>query len=247
MSKYTEYSHTTGITKHDGQSTTEFPNVYTAQTTTIVELQQLQSEIRDFAARRDWDPFHTPRNLCLALGGELGELVEQLFLLDTIQTDKLYQEVADVTIYLLRLADVCQLSLLADTSSADDETDEKLVSSFSIKLPSVASTEEHTFPVGLIRNHILELWMHWTRHDKESFYETLQTISTLLGCCPNTPPMITSCANSKTAWLSLLCLLGELSDQFQFLGDAEQPLHKHEVICSYIQQMVHHMNDEVEI
>ncbi len=244
MSKYTEYSHATGITKHDGQSTTEFPNVYTAQRTTLAELQQLQYEIRDFAMQREWDPFHTPRNLCLALGGELGELVEQLFLLETIQTDKLYQEVADVTIYLLRLADVCQLSLFADTSSADDETSVKLVSSFSTELPSVSCTEEHIFPVGLIRNHILELWMHWTRQDTESFYETLQTISTLLGYCSNTTP--TSYANSATAWLSLLCLLGELSDQFQFLGDAEQPLHKHAVICIHIQQMWHTLNDEVE-
>ena len=235
MFKYTEYSQTTGITKQDGQSTIEYPNVYTGQETTPIELQQLQEQIREFAAQRDWYPFHTPRNLCLALGGELGELVEQLFLLETLQTDKLYQEVADVTIYLLRLADVCQLSLLVDDKMGAfvNVSSMPVVQSPRNAADGVSSSETIDFPVKSIRNHILQLWIHWARKDKERWSESLQEMCTLLNYCPNS-----ATATTITSRLALLCLLGELSDQFQFLGDDEQPLHKHTVICSYIQQML---------
>lgn len=248
MFKYTEYSQTTGITKQDGQSTIDFPNVYTGRETTSSELHQLQQEIREFAAQRDWYPFHTPRNLCLALGGELGELVEQLLLLETVQTDKLYQEVADVTIYLLRLADVCQLPLFAaDASDHEDVT--ASVRSFPVtqSLHSAVTSSSGTvcYSVGLIRDSILQLWIHWTRHDKERWSETIQNMCTLLNYCPNATAPTATCSHSTTSWLSFLCLLGELSDQFQFLGDEEQPLHKHAVICHCIQQMVQYSDDDI--
>ena len=75
---------------------------------------------RQFAVDRDWLRYHTPRNLLLALTGELGELAE-LFqfkgdhedqsMLSVDEKDKMGQEIADVTIYLLRLADECGVSL----------------------------------------------------------------------------------------------------------------------------------------
>jgi dCTP diphosphatase len=68
-----------------------------------------------FAIDRDWLPYHTPRNILMALLGELGELAELLqfkgddgsvTLSTATELNKISQELADVTIYLLRLADV---------------------------------------------------------------------------------------------------------------------------------------------
>jgi len=76
--------------------------------------------IRNFASERLWNRYHTPRNIALALMGEVGELAE-LFQwkgdaggeieLKEEELDKIGQEIADVSIYLLRLADVCHVAL----------------------------------------------------------------------------------------------------------------------------------------
>ena len=42
----------------------------------IFQLETLQKEIRQFAKDRDWEKFHAPKNLILALSGEVGELAE---------------------------------------------------------------------------------------------------------------------------------------------------------------------------
>ena len=80
------------------------------------EIEALKAEIRSFAEARDWEQFHTPKNLAMAITGEAGELaVEFQWLtaqqssLDELSTEKLDAialEIADVQIYLLRLADV---------------------------------------------------------------------------------------------------------------------------------------------
>jgi NTP pyrophosphatase (non-canonical NTP hydrolase) len=72
-------------------------------------------EIAAFANARDWDQFHTPKNLAMALVGEAGELVAEFqwlkpeeSSLTSMSKEKLRSvelEIADVTIYLLRLAD----------------------------------------------------------------------------------------------------------------------------------------------
>ena len=72
-----------------------------------------------FANERQWSRFHTPRNLIMALTGELGELSELLqwkgddlnMKLTEDELQKVGQELADVTIYLLRLAHVCNVSI----------------------------------------------------------------------------------------------------------------------------------------
>ncbi len=77
-------------------------------------LASLVQDLRDFAAERDWEQFHTPRNLLLALVGEVGELAEQMQwssdaeILARMKTEPgpIEEEVADVAIYLLRLSDV---------------------------------------------------------------------------------------------------------------------------------------------
>lgn len=80
------------------------------------ELNELKDEIRAFADARDWEQFHTPKNLSMAVAGEAGELVAEFQWLTAEQSmrsnmsvDKLRDielEIADVTIYLIRLADV---------------------------------------------------------------------------------------------------------------------------------------------
>lgn len=77
--------------------------------------------IREFAWERRWNRYHLPRNLLLALLGELGELAEVFqWSPDESQPltpellDKAGQEIADVAIYLLRLADVCRVGWCED-------------------------------------------------------------------------------------------------------------------------------------
>ena len=76
-------------------------------------LEQIKTRLREFAAERDWDQFHSPKNLAMALIVEAAELVEHFQWLteeqsQTLPPDKLAeveQEIADIQIYLIRLAD----------------------------------------------------------------------------------------------------------------------------------------------
>ncbi|KAJ4973171.1 hypothetical protein NE237_006345 [Protea cynaroides] len=90
-------------------------------TTKDVSLQELREKLAEFASVRGWDQFHSPRNLLLALVGEVGELSE-IFqwkgevargLPNWSSDDKehLEEEISDVLLYLVRLADVCGLDL----------------------------------------------------------------------------------------------------------------------------------------
>lgn len=59
------------------------------------ELARFQAEFREFVAERDWDPFHAPRNLCMALAGEIGELLERFQWLTAEESDALPEEVLE--------------------------------------------------------------------------------------------------------------------------------------------------------
>lgn len=80
-------------------------------------LEGLTEELRAFADERDWQQFHTPRNLVLALCGEVGELASEVQwlsddeLMSARNKDRLEDEVADVLLYLARLADVLNINL----------------------------------------------------------------------------------------------------------------------------------------
>ena len=84
------------------------------------EILELQSLLADFAAERAWEKFHTPKNLVMALVGEIGELAE-LFqwltpeqaseIMSGAKADHVREEVADVFGYILRLADVLNIDL----------------------------------------------------------------------------------------------------------------------------------------
>ena len=83
-------------------------------------LDELSARLRAFANARDWAQFHSPKNLVMALIAEAGELVEQFQWLSEQQSAALAPqqleavrlEMADVLIYLVRLADVLGVDLL---------------------------------------------------------------------------------------------------------------------------------------
>jgi NTP pyrophosphatase (non-canonical NTP hydrolase) len=85
------------------------------------EINDLKAEIRAFAVARDWEQFHTPKNLSMAIAGEAGELVAEFQWLtpgesirSKMSPDKLNDvelEIADVAIYLIRLADVLSIDI----------------------------------------------------------------------------------------------------------------------------------------
>jgi NTP pyrophosphatase (non-canonical NTP hydrolase) len=87
-----------------------------------VTLDDLAVQLREFVSARDWDQFHTSKNLAMALAGEVGELVAELQWLtpteaEQVMTDpqaaaRMRSELADVTIYLVRLADVLGVDLI---------------------------------------------------------------------------------------------------------------------------------------
>ncbi|WP_434212196.1 nucleotide pyrophosphohydrolase [[Pseudomonas] boreopolis] len=80
-------------------------------------LQELQSAMRQFAQERDWEQFHSPKNLVMALSIEASELMEHFQWLTEAQSRTLPDErkaqvgteIADVLLYLLRLCDVLQI------------------------------------------------------------------------------------------------------------------------------------------
>ncbi len=86
----------------------------------IDSLERLRQRIRAFAQARDWEAFHTPKNLVMAMSVEMAELLEpfqwltpeQSTQLGAEQHEAVRQEIADVLIYLTRLADVLGIDLL---------------------------------------------------------------------------------------------------------------------------------------
>ena len=86
-------------------------------------IQELTREIREFADARDWQKFHTPKNLAMAIAGEAGELAAEFQWLtpeesmeNSLSRDQrkaIELEIADVQIYLLRLADVLNVDIPA--------------------------------------------------------------------------------------------------------------------------------------
>jgi NTP pyrophosphatase (non-canonical NTP hydrolase) len=87
----------------------------------IADLDTLKLALRDFAAARDWKPFHTPKNLAMAMIVEAAELVEHFQWATPEESlapppEKLAairDEVADTLIYLVELADALDIDLIA--------------------------------------------------------------------------------------------------------------------------------------
>ena len=88
---------------------------------TAPDLNDLTHRLRAFARARDWEQYHTPKNLVMALSVEVAELVEHFQWLtpeeagrlvdDPVAKGEVAYEIADVAIYLIRLADVLGIDL----------------------------------------------------------------------------------------------------------------------------------------
>ena len=84
-----------------------------------MDMQDLQGRLRVFAEERDWDRFHSPKNLSMALRVEVAELVEHFQWLTEEESRslapavlaKVAEEIADVQIYLVRLADKLSIDI----------------------------------------------------------------------------------------------------------------------------------------
>jgi NTP pyrophosphatase (non-canonical NTP hydrolase) len=85
------------------------------------QFTQLRDLVRQFVDERDWDQFHTPKNLSAALAVEAAELLEHFQWLQHGRADELgdarlgevKHEMADVLVYLVRLADKLDVDLMA--------------------------------------------------------------------------------------------------------------------------------------
>ena len=92
-----------------------------------MNLSELQAELRHFAAERDWQPFHTPKNLTTALMVEAAELAEifqwmtpeesRLAHRDAGSKERIGEEVADVLLYLLQVAEHSEIDIVQAVKS----------------------------------------------------------------------------------------------------------------------------------
>ncbi|XVE65803.1 hypothetical protein DITRI_Ditri08aG0028700 [Diplodiscus trichospermus] len=103
-----------------------------------ISLKDLSKKLDEFARVRDWEKYHSPRNLLLAMVGEVGELSEifqwrgevdkGLPNWEESNREHLGDELSDVLLYLIRLSDICGIDL-------GDVTSKKLVKN-AIKYPA---------------------------------------------------------------------------------------------------------------
>jgi NTP pyrophosphatase (non-canonical NTP hydrolase) len=94
---------------------------YTELASSIMNLPDIQQKLRKFAEDRNWDQFHSPKNLSMALAAETAELLEIFQWLteeqskDIVNSEKeiaqVKEEIADVFIYLVRLADKLNIDI----------------------------------------------------------------------------------------------------------------------------------------
>ncbi len=107
-----------------------------------MNIKKIQKQLSDFADERDWDQFHNPKNLAMALSVEASELVEIFqwltpeqaeMIMSSSESEHVKEEIADIMIYLIRMAD----KLNVDLESA---VDDKIIKN-SIKHPTEASED----------------------------------------------------------------------------------------------------------
>jgi dCTP diphosphatase len=98
-------------------------------------ITSLQARIQAFSEERDWDQFHTPKNLIMAATSEMGELAEVLqwkndeeaaeFLNTQYGRERISEEIADVAIYLIRLCQKLDLNFVEILSEKISQNDVK--------------------------------------------------------------------------------------------------------------------------
>jgi NTP pyrophosphatase (non-canonical NTP hydrolase) len=93
-----------------------------------MDIFEIQNQLQKFASERDWEQFHSPKNLSMALSVEASELVEIFQWLtleesnfpDQKQLASIRSEVADIAMYLIRFCDVLKIDL-------EEAIDEKFI------------------------------------------------------------------------------------------------------------------------
>lgn len=91
----------------------------------MTDLEKLKDKLRQFAEERDWDQYHSPKNLAMALSVEVSELLEHFQWLTEEQSKNLStekraavsEELGDVLGYLIRLSDKLDIDLLKATDA----------------------------------------------------------------------------------------------------------------------------------
>jgi NTP pyrophosphatase (non-canonical NTP hydrolase) len=117
-----------------------------------MNIENLKLKLRLFAQERDWDQFHSPKNLAMALGGEAGELLEHFQWLseeqsrsleaDAKKLTKVSEELADIAIYTVRLCD----KLNIDLESAIEDKIRANAAKYPVTLAKGNATKYTDFP-----------------------------------------------------------------------------------------------------
>lgn len=97
------------------------------------EFEEIKARVRRFAEARDWEKFHSPKNLAMALSVEAAELVEIFQWLTEEQSAQLSgealgrvaDEIADVQVYLVRLADRLKIDIADAVAQKMQKNEEK--------------------------------------------------------------------------------------------------------------------------
>ena len=98
-----------------------------------MNYEKIKKEIKEFVDERDWEQFHTPKNLSMALSVEVSELLEHFqwmpdqasYALGDAKQQLVAYEIADVFIYLLRLCDQLDIDLISVTKEKMKINDER--------------------------------------------------------------------------------------------------------------------------
>ena len=98
-----------------------------------MDLKTLDSKIKAFAKERDWDQYHSPKNLSMALIGEAAELIEEFQWLTEEQShnlepeklSKVKDELGDIFIYLLRISGVLGVDILEAANEKFKKNEQK--------------------------------------------------------------------------------------------------------------------------
>ena len=90
-------------------------------------MDEIKLKLREFANKRNWNQFHNPKNLAMALGGEVGELLDIFQWLKEEESDldgisdknltKTKEELADIFLYLIRIADKLDIDLVEEANN----------------------------------------------------------------------------------------------------------------------------------
>tara|TARA_R110002167_G_scaffold138073_4_gene325184 strand:- start:315 stop:725 length:411 start_codon:yes stop_codon:yes gene_type:complete len=97
------------------------------------DLEAVRQGVANFAKERDWEQFHSPKNLAMALSVEVAELMEHFQWLSEAQSSELDEitlaavadEIADVQVYLVRIADTLGVDILAAVKTKMEKNAQK--------------------------------------------------------------------------------------------------------------------------